>query len=315
MLFVPPLAAWSLLRVRRFGGSHGWFTWLAVNALPLGVFGMIMLGTYGSKTIGALEQMQHLSHYNPGPSLALGMLASVIVRGAGGELQQAGGFAVVLIVFAPLLACCRWLAVWKSGSEPASPEWLRILAGAAGVLAVQCLLVAWVLPWSGPNRLVMATPFAVLCCAVTLSYLPGSVSRFATAAAALVLVAEAGIQAGYFAQLRGGGDARGPARFDKIVDQIPRGARVAASPEFWFAFHHRGRPVALVYRWLGEPRYWNDAPGSFSGYDVVILDPTSEDYSVQLAKARIDKPVERVLHTWRRDFTLLERAPENAELH
>jgi hypothetical protein len=308
MLFVPVLAAWSLPRLRRYGIVR----WLAVNALPLAVFGAVWLSAYGIRALDAVKQMQHLASYSPPPSLALSMLAGVVRRGAVAELQQTGGFALVSIVVAPVLGCLRFFSVLGSGDPvDASPRWRRILAGSAAVLIVQCLLIAFVLPWSGPNRIVMAMPFAFLCLAIALSHLPRLRAKAVLALASLALVAEVALIGGYFLQLRSGAADRGPDRFDAIVDSIPNSieapARVAAVPEFWFAFHHRGRPVSLIYHALDESRYWNETPGAFDAYDAVILDPATPDYANLLARARPGKPLERVVHTWRRDFTVLER--------
>jgi hypothetical protein len=299
ILFVPVLGLWSLMRVRRFG----WVRWLGVNALPLVVFGGIWGLTYGANSIAALRQMQRLSGYTP-PSLGLAMLAGAVRDRAAGQLQQSGSLALILIVVAPVLACLRLFLAKGSGAAPA--VWKKLLAGAAVALFLQCAVIAWYLPWSGPNRIVMATPFGFFCLALAISWLPGRAERPAIALAVAFLLAEIAVTGGYFHQLHRTPEC-GPDRLDAVVDSIPPQSRVAAVPEFWYAFQHKGRAFSFIYHAADEDRYWNQAPGAFDEYDTVILDPVTPDYRNLLGRARMGRTTERAIHTCRREFTLLSR--------
>lgn len=305
-LLIVPLVLFSLVRVRRFG----WVVWLAVNALPGVVFVGIWAGTYGAQSLAALRQMQRLFNYGPRPSLRLVEMAVGLAHKEFGAMQERGGLAVLVLVGVLLLCVLRFLLSGGQTREQnggQSADWRQFLGGAVAALGIQTILIGYFLTASGPNRLVVAAPVAFLAAATALSWLP-QVQRRILLLAAVFVLAELGYLAGYFRQTPTDAVASGPGRFDAVVASIEPGARVCAVPEFWFALHRAGRPVALIYHAVDESRYWNEQPGALAECDTVILDRTTADFNNLAERARLTgKTKERLLKTWRRDYELLEK--------
>jgi len=61
-------------------------------------------------------------------------------------------------------------------------------------------------------------------------------------------------------------------KYDSVVDCIPVGARVAASPQLWLAFERKDRPFTLLYPKLDGMDNWThefDAP--LQNFDLILL--------------------------------------------
>jgi hypothetical protein len=297
------LTAWSVAWMRRLR-----LGWVALNALPLIVLGAVWAFAYGSRSLEAFHQLQQLARYAPKSSLGLGELIGSVASGLPRSVMQSGGPALIAIFAALALGAWRFIGSRNSAPAMAPAEWRPSLLRFLAIVLAQCFLVQFVVPGPGSTRIVLLVPFAVLTIGVALSYLEDRARTMATAGAALLVVLQLTVATAYLGELRHGWQGRNAQRFDSLVRAIPPEARVVAVPEFWFAFQSHNRRLALIYHADDEYKYWSDSPHAFDPYDVVILDPQSPEYKSLLAKARVGRPVEYLLKTYGRDFTVNARS-------
>jgi hypothetical protein len=288
------LALWSTAWIRRMR-----FGWVVLNAVPLVVLVAVWGLAYGSQSMQAFHQLRQLAIYAPKPSLEIGGLVGSIVGGNPRVTIQSGSPALILILAALVLGVIR---VLTAASE--SAEWRSALLRFTAILLLQCALIQFIVPGPGGTRIIVIVPFAVLCLGIVLSNLPGGLRKPAISGVALFALLQLAIATAYLGELRNNWQARSAHRFDALVDSIPASARVVGVPEFWFAFQSHNRRLALIYHADDEFRYWSDDPRAFDPYDVVILDPGTPEYKDLHAKAREGRPVEYLLKTNDRSFTV-----------
>jgi hypothetical protein len=283
---------WSLMYFRKLGLRR----WLAVNAVPAIVMIGASLLAYGRKIGAAVAQIRHLALFAGIPDLHIGDLFQTLIHRSAGGFQNAGGLGLIFT-----LAALAW-AVWRSLSAPSAT-----LTGLVAVLFLQLVLLQFIVPTSGMNRAVMIYPFAFVCAGVALSHMGQSAARKIAVVGAAAALLQVALIAGYLLQLRHTWNVRSADRFDPIVSAVSRGARVAGPPELWFGFRQRDRQFAVIYRAMGEDEYWNQV-NAFDPYDVIILDPNWQQFEPWHEKAAIGRPVERLVHTYSRDYLVVAKS-------
>lgn len=299
LLLWAALFIFSLFRFRSLGAIR----WLAIHSTPPLVFISIWLATYRAKSLAALRQMREIAAYAPHPSLRLVELTSNVSHGAVKLAQNSGGFALLLTIVALGAGCWRLLSS-KKDPEFASGEWQTSLSCSTTIVLVQILLLQLVVPTSGMNRVVMTVHFASVCLALAVSHLRPSGARIVKAGFLVAALLQLTLLGGYLSELRKDWHGRSAQRFDQIVDSLPRGARVVAPPEMWFAFRSRERQVAIIITTLDEERYWKEVPDAFDPYEVVILDPNSSAYPSLYSRVTVRKPDRYVLRSSGRNFVV-----------
>lgn len=303
-------ALWTVARIRRLR-----YGWIALNALPLIVLLAVWALTYGAKSMEAFHQLRQLAVYAPKSSLDVGGVVAGVASGNRRAALQSGGPAIIVILAALGLGACRILvASLQRKREEIPAEWHSALLRFTAIVLVQCALIQFIVPGPGATRINVMVPFAVLCLGVALSWLGNWTRKLATAAAGLMILLQLAVTIAYLGELRNSWQTRSAQRFDALVSAIPADARVVAVPEFWFAFQSHHRRLALIYHADNEYKYWSDQPGAFDPYDVVILDPGTREYDALHAKARKGRPVEYVLKTHDRDFTVDARVLDTSGL-
>jgi len=290
--------AWTLMEFRKLG----LWRWLAVNAAPPVVMLIAWLIVYGNRVGSAVAQMRHLSTFAGAPDLRIIDLIESLRHGAVAAAQNAGGLGLIFTLIAFVWAIRR-----AFDKRPAPPGWRLTLVTLIAVLAVQMLLLRFLIPTSGMNRAVMIFPFALVLAGVALSHMGDSARKPVRNIAAVAITMQLGMIVLYIAQLRHGWNERSPDRFDSIVAAAPAGAQVAGPPELWYGFRHHGRQFTVIYRAMGEEDYWN-TPNAFDSWDVVILDPNWPFYEAWRRKASAGRPVSRMIHTYQRDFLVLAKS-------
>ena len=297
------LTVWSLAWIRRLR-----FGWVGLNALPLVVLVIIWIVAHGSSSMEAFHQLRQLAVYAPKSSVGMGDLIAGVSSGAPRAVMQSGGPALIAILTAVGLGLWRIFAsgIHIPGEAPA--EWRPFLLRAIAIVIVQCCLVQFVVPGPGATRIVLIVPFAVISIGVAISHLENRSRIMTTTGVALLAVLQLTVAIAYLGELRHSWQGRSAQRFDALVSAIPTQARVVAVPEFWFAFQSRNRRLAVIYHADEEYKYWSDSPHAFDPYDVVILDPQTPEYKSLLVKARAGRPVEYLLKTYGRDFTVDARS-------
>jgi hypothetical protein len=288
------LALWSTAWIRRMR-----FGWVVLNTVPLVVLVAVWGLAYGSQAMQAFHELRQLAIYAPKPSLEIGWIVSSIAGGNPRVTIQSGSPALILILAALVLGVIRILT---AASE--SAEWRSALLRFTAIVLVQCALIQFIVPGPGGTRIIVIVPFAVLCLGIVLSNLPNGLRKLAIPGVAFFALLQLAIATAYLGELRNNWQARSAHRFDALVDSIPASARVVGVPEFWFAFQSHNRRLALIYHADDEFRYWSDDPRAFDPYDVVILDPGTPEYKDLHAKAREGRPVEYLLKTNDRSFTV-----------
>jgi hypothetical protein len=304
------LALWSTAWIRRMR-----FGWVALNALPLVVLFAAWGIAYRSQAMQAFHELRQLAVYAPKSSLDLGGLIGSIASRNPRVTIQAGSPALVLILAALALGAVRLIVISVQrvpAEEPA--EWRSALLRFTAIVLVQCALIQFIIPGPGGTRINVIIPFAVICLGIAISYLSNWPRKVAISGAALFVLLQLAITAAYLGELRNSWQARSPQRYDTLVDAIPANATVVAVPEFWFAFQSHNRRLALIYHADDEYKYWSDNPAAFDPYDVVILDPETPEYNALHARAREGRPVEYLLNTQGRRFTVDARSLDMTRL-
>jgi uncharacterized membrane protein len=296
---------WSLRRFQRLGTG----LWLTINSLPILVLLFAWSVAHRSGSLAAFRQMRLIASYSPAPSLRLESLASSIGAGNMQALISTSGAPALLCAIAILGFALGRLAMPTSGiASKTQSGWRPALTMLTAILAAQCLLVQFVVPNSGWNRILIAVPLAFVCLAAAVSYLRW---QSAWALISLMLLLVAGVQVlmdgFYLEQMRQDWTARSPDRFDAVLRSIPEHASVAAAPQFWYAFLERKQRFAVIDASMEGTRYYLEAPGAFDGFDFVILNPAAPDYAPMLAKAQIKHPVQFLAKTFKQDFVVLAK--------
>jgi len=295
---------WSLRRLKHLGAMN----WLFYSAVPPLVFFVVWGVTFREKALDALLQMHRAGTYSPGPSLRLGELASSVAAGDLRVANSSGGPALLVTLGCLVIGLWRTCSARRASHACAAGGWWAALVTLTGIVLAQSLLLQFVVPTSGFNRVLMAVPFAYLCAACAFSYLGDSGRRFAMAVIFFVVVAEIGVLGLYLGQLRHSWADRSKDRFDQILNVIPENARVAAVPEFWYALLIRKHNFTVVYHDMDESRYFRENPDSFDPYDAVILDPAASDYATMLRNAEKGHAIQVRYRTYERTFVLLARS-------
>lgn len=290
--------AWTLIEFRKLG----FWRWIAINAVAPVVMLVFWLIAYGTHLGDAVAQMRHLSIFAGAPDLRIIDLIQSLRHGAAAAAQNAGGLGLIFT-----LAAFVW-AIWRAfDKHPAPAGWHLTLVTLIAILAIQLLMLQFLIPTSGMNRAVMIFPFALICAGVALSHMSKAAARNIKTVGAIAIALQAGMILLYIAQLRHAWNDRSPDRFDSIVAAAPAGALVAGPPELWYGFRDHDRQFTVIYRAMGEIDYWN-TPNAFDSYDVVILDPNWPTYEAWRQKASAGRPVSRMVHTYQRDFLVLAKS-------
>ncbi|GEM_PF-6291151 len=263
-----PAAIALALALAIWGGRR----WMAVNAAALLVPLAVYAAAYRERTIEAFQQLVRHTGGAPPPSLNSGEIAVAITSGSFHDVFALGGVALFWIYLSVLAA---FIARRRQD-----------VSRLAAMALVPILLFAFFIPGSKSDRVILALPYAMLCLAAMPR--PG---KLVTVAACIALVAELAICSAYLWDLRRNWTDRAPDRLDAIAQVVPRETRIAAVPEFWYAFLRQNRPLTVIqHRHFAEPNFWIEDPHPFDEYDVVILDSVEWDWAALREKALARHP-------------------------
>jgi 4-amino-4-deoxy-L-arabinose transferase-like glycosyltransferase len=298
-----PFAFWAWRTRNRLGLR----LLLVLAAIPFITFASLWIGVYRSRVLDALRQLHQIASYAPAPSLRVSDFVDSLKRGSFVQFNHAGGIALIITLLCVVFGVCKLLAIRLKSPEQSYSRSYANLASLTAMPLSQLLLLEFVIPTSGNNRIMLALPFAILCLAVCLSYFAQRWRPRIAWMAGAVFAVQITMLSTYVLQIANEWSLRSPERFDALLREIPANAKVVAARQFWFAFNHQNRPVALMYHLLDEDVYWNNRSDAFNQYDVVILDPAAAGYSQLLEKARIGRPIYKTYHSFRRDFVVFAK--------
>ena len=104
-------------------------------------------------------------------------------------------------------------------------------------------------------------------------------------------------------------------RYDAVLNCIPAGPRVAASPQLWLAFERKDRPFTLLYPGLdGFDKWKSEFAEPLQSFDLILLSDYIKDdldlYAPLSKPGRVEQDVRigsRLLRVYSRE-EVLDRA-------
>ena len=265
----------------------GWRNVILFGLLPPLTFGLLWVVVYGGASVTALQQILAIAGHHTG-----GMMAASASGHHGPTgllyLLRMAPIAMAISVLAWGFGIVRMLHCPKApGAEngicPAIDLSLPILLGLTAALFFLFFVAG-----ENPRRFVLVLPFALASIGVFEKGLPSRWRQPLGAVLGLFGACSAAVIIGYLWTVVAQWQTRLPERFDALVASIPLSARVAAVPDFWYAFQVHHRAVRLIDVGFPEDKLvWDRHPEALARYDYVIL--TKEHPFAGLAGANRDQ--------------------------
>jgi hypothetical protein len=233
----------------------------------------IWLATYGRHWQVALYQMLDIARYKaPEPSFSRFGLA-LLRKSTSSQHDFMVLFFFVLTVSAMVLVMIRTLSassVPKTAADPVSRRKLAIYTAFSIAIPLTFIILIFLLPAS-ITRYEVIYPVYLVIIAIpppVRSRWPRIYMPLRTAVGVLILAQFVGCIV-YLTRDAPSADVLA-SRYDAVLNCIPAGPRVAASPQLWLAFERKDRPFTLLYPGLdGFDKWKSEFAEPLQSFDLI----------------------------------------------
>ncbi len=269
-----------------------------VTALFAAIPAAIWIGTYRSRSWLALTQMAFIAREKaPDPSLPkFGLELLKNARSSAHDLMVFLFFGLMLLLMVFVAAQVIQVSLSRQVMDNLGDKTLRsVTVSLAIAIPLSVFVLGFVLP-ANITRYEVIYPIYLLLIALLPPPPPKWIASryYVTAAISAFIVAQFLACILYLAE--GRNSSEDVHRYDSVLKCIPTSAKIAASPQLWFAFQMQDRPFSILYPGLDGFEVWKKAsPSPLEHFDVILLtDYIQGDldrYAALSAAGKVEKAV------------------------
>ena len=256
------LALWTLRR------RLGWSNMFACMFMPVAIFAIFWLGTFGERGLEAIRNHHELANIMGGagkPATASADYLKIAIHDSSvqAEFLQAGGTTAIVILATFALFVLRLVTRWPRRVG----DWLVLTAALLG----QAYLIRYKTSL-GIASCYIYFPFTALMIGIIVTRWRPILRRCAVIGVVLLACLEFA-QTGYILYGTHRDYAlRAPGRHDELMNRLAKYERVGVLPALWYQARSHGLNFRLIDLSISKQREeWQNNPHAFDEFDAVVL--------------------------------------------